>query len=44
IIFFVLTLVIVLTIHDLDNPQSGLIRPSYGGYDNLKQMILNSTK
>jgi len=44
IIFFVLTLVIVLTIHDLDNPQSGLIRPSYGGYENLKQMILNSTK
>lgn len=43
IIFFVLTLVIVLTIHDLDNPQSGLIRPSYGGYENLKQMILNSS-
>lgn len=43
IIFFVLTLVIVLTIHDLDNPQSGLLRPSYSGYENLKQMILNST-
>jgi hypothetical protein len=42
LIFFILTYITILTIHDLDNPTSGLIKPSFQGYDILKQVILNS--
>jgi hypothetical protein len=37
--FYFLTLFIVLAIHDMDNPDSGTIRPSFESYKILKQII-----